>query len=241
MSATIERHDWRRSGSLPPPDPPLVRDVARLALLGAAALMAVGSLIPWAIGFDGVGRVEDFRATARSGEGVVLIASALFLVFLARNRLLWETASRTVQLLPVLVALLSGAMWLGVEHYARQMIAEWELRGGGGELTFARYMVLAAIGLVLFVVAWIEWKRPADVRQRMRPLVVELGLTRWSAVAIALPLVFGALGASLSTLAIVHLAGIEGMLPAVILGVFGLFGGIALGVRVAGWLESRAR
>lgn len=241
MTSALNRHDPRRVPVDHEVDPPLTRDPARLALLASAALLALGSLVSWAVGADSVGHPADYRATAGTGEGVVLIAGAGLLVFLARDRLLWETSSRTVQVLPVLVALISVAMWIGVENFAGQMIDDWQRRGGTGELTNARYLVLAGIGLAVFAFAWIEWKRPEHVRRRMRPLLAEWGVTRWSAAAIAMALAFGALGASLSIVAIIYLAGIEGILPAVILGVFGLFGGIAAGMRLARWLETRAR
>jgi hypothetical protein len=231
----------RRNATALPPEPPLWRDLPRLALLGAAGLMVTGSLIPWAAGQDGIGRPADYRATQVTGEGVVMIAGALLLVFLTRNRLIWETSSRLVQLLPLLVALLSGAMWLSVENYAAQHIEGWQERGGSGELTSARYLVLGGMALAAFAVAWLERRRSPDIRRHTRSLITELGVTRWSALTALLALVFGAAGSALAAIGVIFLTGIEGMLPAIFLGVFGLFGGIAVGVRLAGWVERLSR
>jgi len=239
VSASVEQSPWRRERPLPPPDPPIYLDLPRVALVAAALLLAAGSLIPWAVGADAMGRPLDYRATEGTGEGVVLIGAGVLLLFLARDRLMWETASRTVQYLPIIVVLLGAAMWIGVENYAGQMIDGWRRNSGTGELTIARYLVLGGMGLAVLAFGWLEWKRPAEVRARMRPLVVELGLTRWSAASVVLALIFGALGSVLSVLAILSLAGMQGMLPAIILGVFGMFGGIAVGSLVSRWLESR--
>jgi hypothetical protein len=179
----------------------------------------------------------DYRATQATGEGVVMIAGAVLLVFLARDRLMWETSSRLVQLLPVLVALFIGALSLSVENYAAQRIEEWQLRGGGGDFTVARYLVLGGMALAVFAVLWLERKRSTHVRQDTRSLVGELGLTRWSALTALIALLFGLAGASLAAIGIMLSTGIEGLLPAVFLGIFGLFGGIAVGVRFARWLE----
>ncbi|CAN5769810.1 hypothetical protein BH23CHL7_BH23CHL7_05500 [soil metagenome] len=231
----LQRH--RPGAAALPDEPPFWRDPPRLALLSAGALLGVGSLIPWAVGHDGVGLPMDYRATQATGEGVVMLAGAVLLVFLARDRLMWETSSRLVQLLPVLVALFVGALSLSVENYAAQRIEEWQLRGGAGELTVARYLVLGGMALAVSAVLWLERRRSADVRQHTRSLIGELGITRWSALTVLITLLFGVAGASLSAIAIMISTGIEGLLPAVFLGIFGLFGGIAVGVRFARWLE----
>ncbi|HWH36536.1 MAG TPA: hypothetical protein VNT28_01990 [Candidatus Limnocylindrales bacterium] len=243
MSTPIERLEWhRREAAALPHEPPLWRDPARLALVGSALLFIIGSLIPWATGTDGAGRDVAYHATAATGEGVVIIGAALLLVFLAHNRLMWETSSRLLQLLPLVVALLAAALWLSIENYAGQHMVDWEqLRGGDAALTVARYLYLAGIGLIVFSVAWLERQRPDDVRRHTRPLLAEIGVNRWSAISVVLTVLFGAAGASLAILSIIFVSGLEGLLPAVFLGIFGLFGGIAMGARLARWVERTAR
>ncbi|MDP8905534.1 MAG: hypothetical protein M3N29_09550 [Chloroflexota bacterium] len=240
MTTPLDRLDWRR----PAPavaEPPLWRDPPRLLLLLAAVGMIGGSVMPWATGTGPAGRLESYRATQGTGEGVLLIAGALVLAYLARDRALWESASRTVQLLPLLVALVGASMWIGAEHFARLSIDEWVRNGYSGDYTAARYVVAGAVVLVLVAFIWFELNRPADVRRRTRALWVEWGITAWSLGKIAAAIVLGGIGAALGLAVGLLVLGAELIIIAVILAVFGLFGGIGLAVILTGRVESAAR
>lgn len=210
-------------------------------LLTAAVLYVIGSVVSWAEGSGPTGRPMSYRATQGTGEGVFLIAGGLLLAILARNRLLWETTSRSVQLLPLMVAAVGVAMWLGAEHFAGQYIADWVSRGGDGQLTIARYLVGGAIILTAVAFAYLERKRPLDVRAGTQPLWIEWGLTRWSVAVIAAASVMGAIGAAVGVLAGIVFASAEFVLVAVLAGVFGLFIGIGLGVVLVRELEALAQ
>jgi len=242
MSDSARPSYWRSAPPLtePAPDPPLWRDPPRLMLVVAAIGVTVGSIMPWAEGTGLAARQESFRATQGTGEGVFLIAGALLLAFLARNRFLWETASRAVQLLPLAVGAVSVVMWIGAEHYAGQRIAEWTSMGGSGQLTTARYVVAGSIGLIFLAFLYLERKRSPAVRARTRPLWVEWGLSRWSLVMVGSTLVCGAAGAIIGVVIGILVADAF-VLVAVILGVFGLFIGIGAGVLVARQIERLAR
>jgi hypothetical protein len=241
MSAPLNQLNWWKKAAPLPDDPPVWRDPGRLIFIGAAACLAVSSLIPWAVGIDPAGRPDTFRATQGTGEGVLLIATGVMLLLLARDRTMYETTNRIVQLLPVLAGLLCIAMWLGADHYARVMIEYWSRGGGTGELTNARYISAAGIAGLGLGTAWFELRRPAAVRQRTRPLREELGITRWSAAAMVAATLGGLLGALLAVVISILAVGVEGILVAVLMAVFGLFLGIAIGLALEGWVEARLR
>lgn len=241
MTAPLNQLDWWKTAAPVPDDPPLWRDPGRLIYIVAAVCLVVSSLIPWAIGVDPAGRADSFRATQGTGEGVLLIATGVMLLLLARNRTMYETTNRIVQLLPLLVGLMCIAMRIGADHYARVLIEYWSRGGGSGEMTNARYISAAGIAGVGLGTAWFEVRRPAAVRQRTRPLLVELGVTRWSAASLVAATVGGVVGTVLAVVLSILALGVEGILLAVLLGVFGLFLGIGIGLMIESWVERRLR
>ncbi len=241
MTAPLNQLDWWKKPAPVPEDPPLWRDPGRLLYIASAICLVVGSLIPWAVGVDPTGREDSYRATQGTGEGVMLIATAVVLILLARDRTMYESTNRIIQLLPLLFILLCVSMWIGAEHYARVMIEFWSRGGGHGELTGARYIVAAGIVGAGLGTVWFEFTRPAQTRQRTQPLLVELGVTRWSAASAVAAFIGGVVGALVAIVLSVLALGIEAILFAVILAVFGLFIGVGVGLAVVGWLERRLR
>ena len=241
MTAPLNQLDWWRRPRIVPDDPPLWRDPGRLLLLGAAICLLLGNLIPWAVGLDPVARPAAYRSTEGTAEGVLLLAFGILLALLVRDRLMWDTTSRSMQLLPLLVALVSVAMWIGADFYSRQAIDEWVRGGGSGSQTNAPAIVAAGIAATALGFVWFELRRLPTVRARTRPLWVEWGLTRWSAASVAAAFLLGAGCAALALAVGLLFLGAESIIVAVILAVFGLFIGIGLGLALVRRLESKAR
>jgi hypothetical protein len=241
MPEPTQKLGWRPPPAVHIPEVPFWRDVPRMALLLAAICLLLGSLLPWAEGREPLRGAVSFRATQGLGEGVVLVAGAILLLFLARGRDMWESTSRTLQLLPLGFALIGIAMWLGIDNHAQINIRDWTRRGGSGELTNVRYVAAMGLALTLIATTWLEWHRPRAVKQVTGSLAQEWGLTRATGVTIVSAIAFGLLGAGVGVLAMVFLLGMEAILLSLILGVFGLFGGIAVGVRFADLLRSLRR
>jgi len=242
MTAPLnELNWWRRGPADMPDDPPIWRDPPRLLFVAGAVCLIVGSLMPWAVGLDPVARPDSYRPTQGTAEGVLLIAFGVLLLFLARNRIMWETTSRSLQLLPLLLVLVSISMWLGADFYSRQVIEEWVRGGGSGAQTNAPLIVAAGIGAVALAFGWLEWRRPSGVKAQTRPLIAEWGISRWSATAVAVAFGLGLLGAALGVILPALFLGAESMALAVFLAVFGLFIGIGLGLWLVSQLESLAQ
>jgi hypothetical protein len=241
VTAPLNQLDWWRSSRSVPDDPPLWRDLARLLFLLAAVCLIVGNLMPWAVGLDPVGRPDAYRSTQGTAEGVMLIAFGILLLFLARDRTMWETTSRSLQLLPLLLICVGSIMWLGADFYSRMMIEDWVRGGGSGSQTSARLVVAAGLVALAVAFGWLEWRRPARVKARTPSLIVEWGVTRWSATAVAVCLVLGVLGAVIGVVLPALFLGAEVMALAVFLAVFGLFIGIGLGLLLVRRLESAVR
>lgn len=241
VTAPLNQLNWWKKVEALPDDPPLWRDPGRLIYLVAAICLVAGSLMDWAVGLDPAGRPDSFRATQGTGEGVLLIATGVMLLLLARNRTMYETTNRIVQLVPLLVGLICVAMWIGADHYARVTIEYWTRGGGYGELTNARYIAAFGIAGIGVGTAWFELRRPAAVRRRTRPLLVEMGVTRWSAASLLAATFFGLVGTIVAVVLGILALGVEAVLVTVFLAVFGLFIGVGIGLALIGWLESRLR
>ncbi|CAN5783524.1 hypothetical protein BH24CHL6_BH24CHL6_04240 [soil metagenome] len=241
MTAPLNQLDWWRRPKAVPDDPPLLRDPARLLLLLAAVCLIVGNLIPWAVGLDPAGRPAAYRSTQGTAEGVPLIAFGILFLLLARDRTMWESTSRSLQLLPVLAGLISVVMWLGADFYSNLMIEDWIRGGGSGAQTNARLIVAVGIVATGMSVVWLEWHRPASIKARTRPIWIEWGFTRWSAASVVAAFTLGAAGTFLALFAGLSFLAAEAMIIAVILAVFGLFIGIGLGLMLVRWLESAVR
>ncbi|HUG47685.1 MAG TPA: hypothetical protein VMP67_04665, partial [Candidatus Limnocylindria bacterium] len=216
-------------------------DPARLLLLAAAVLLVLGGLLPWAVGLDALGRPDSYRPTQGTAEGVFFIATALLMVYLARNEGMWTSTSRSLQLLPVLVAAVCVAMWIGADSYAQAVIDNWAQGGGSGAKTSAPLVAAAGIGAILLAVLVLELWRPAQVRARTEGLLREWGISRWTAAAVGAALLLGGLGAGLALALAVLVLDAETMVLGVFLAVFGLFIGIGSGLWLVHRLESAAR
>lgn len=233
MTAPINKLDWWKQDEPLPSDRPLLRDPARLLFVAGAALLALGALLPWASGLDPVGQPASYRATEGTAEGVTFLASALLLVFLARDGGIWELTSRTRQLLPLFIALFNIPMWIGANHYSLMVIDEWQRLGGSGSQTVMPFVTAAGIAAVILGWLFFERMRPPEIRARTAPLLVEWGLTRWGTAAIGAALVLGMAGAAAGIILPALFLGAQSMALGVFLAVFGLFIGIGLGVFVA--------
>ena len=237
----LNQLDWHRRGPEPLPERPLWRDPARLLFLSAAILLVLGALLPWAVGLDAVGRPDSYRPTQGTAEGVFFIAAALLMVYLARNDGTWTSTSRSLQLLPVLVAAVCVAMWIGADTYAQAVIDNWVRGGGSGAKTTAPLVAAAGIAAILLATLVLEVWRPAAVRARTEGLLREWGISRWTAAAIGAALLLGALGAALALALSMLVFDAETMVLGVFLAVFGLFIGIGSGLWLVHRLESAAR
>ena len=205
----------------------------RLLLAIGGGLLIVSSLQPWATGVNAAGQPVAYRPTGGLGEGVYMLVGGIVAVALAAYRPFVETTNRVLQLAPLAVAVAIGLISLNAVRYVASSIAGWVVSGGSGEQTLGP--TLAITGLVLTAAAslWLEWARPAEVRRRTRPLLVELGVTRRGVagmiIAGALGLGGGVLGMGVTVMAF----GIQGVLPGILLGIFGFLIGVALGSRLA--------
>jgi len=215
------------------------RSRAVLLLVGRG-LLAIGGLLliwaalqPWATGTTAGGEPVSYRPTGGLGEGVYMLLGGILVVALALTRPLVAAANRLIQIVPFLVAIVAGLMWLNAVDYARDAIATWQFGGGQGAQTLG--LLLAPAGALVIVAASLilEFSRPAEVRAQTRPLVAELGLTRRGVagvlIATAFALAGGVLGMSMTVLAF----GMRGVLPGILLGIFGFLIGVAIGGRVA--------
>jgi hypothetical protein len=206
---------------------------ARGLLAVSGGLLIAASLLPWAVGVTAGGEPVAYRPTEGLGEGVYMLLGGIVLVFLAALRQFAETTNRLLQVVPFVVAGIVGAMWLNASRYALTAIAGWQFGGGEGGQTLGPLM--APAGVVLAVVAglWLETRRPDELRRQTRSLVAELGLTRRGLLGVAIAALFGILGGAAGMGMTVVAFGIQGVLPGILLGIFGFLLGVALGGRVA--------
>ena len=110
----------------------ILRQPERLLLALGGVLLIVGSLQPWAVGTTPGGQPLSVRPTGGLGEGAYLIFAGFVLIALAATRLVVDTTNRVLQLMPALLALLTGVMWLNANRITLNAIAEWQFSGGSG-------------------------------------------------------------------------------------------------------------
>lgn len=222
------------------PERPAEGRPATVLLLVGRGLLAIGGLLliwaslqPWATGTTAAGDPVAYRPTGGLGEGVYMLVGGFLVIALALTRPLVAATNRLLQIVPFLVAIVVGLMWLNALDYARDAIASWQFGGGQGAQTFGLLLAPAAALLIVAASLMLEFSRPAEVRAQTRSLVAELGLTRRGVagvlIATAFALAGGALGMSLTVLAF----GMRGVLPGIMLGIFGFLIGVAIGGRVA--------
>lgn len=222
---TAERATEGRSGA--------VLLVARGLLAIGGLLLILASLQPWATGTTAGGAPVSYRPTEGLGEGVYMLLGGILVVVLALTRPLVAATNRLVQIVPFVVAIVVLLMWLNAVDYALDAIATWQFGGGQGAQTYGPLLAPAAAAVIVAASFMLEFSRPAEVRAQTRSLVAELGLTRRGVagvlIAAAFALAGGALGMSLTVWAF----GMRGVLPGIMLGIFGFLIGVAIGGRVA--------
>jgi hypothetical protein len=212
-------------------------DPGRAVLLVAAALLLAGSLLPWAEGIDPGGHPIAYTAQEGLAEGFILIVVVLILAVLAGSRVLVETTSRTTQLLPLALAVVALAMWLGAERTSLEYIADWTNGGGSGHQTNMR--LVTALGIVLIVAGtlWLEFSRPADVRGATRGLRVEWHISRVGALEASVAAVLAVIGAVVAGVATIFALGPNGSFFAVFTSMFGMAVGISVGLGLVRWFR----
>jgi hypothetical protein len=212
-------------------------DPGRILLLVAAVLLFVGAFLPWAEGIDALGHPAAYTAQMGLADGVILLVLALILAVMAGTRLLIETTSRTVQLLPLALAVVAVAMWIGADRTSLQYIADWIDSGGHGAQTAIRYTTALGIGLIVAGVLWLEVTRPTEVKSATRSLRAEWRISRVSllegVMAAILAVVFAVLFGALTIAAI----GPNGAFFAVFSTLIGMAVGISLGLGLVRWIR----
>jgi hypothetical protein len=227
--------DWQPASVVGERERGLRDDPGRIVLLIVAVGLLLGGLMPWAEGKDPAGLPIAYTPQAGLAEGYLLLVSALILAVLAAGRVLVENSSRTVQLLPLAVAIVAVAMWLGADRASLLHIEEWTSGGGFGVQTVWRTVTAVAIVGILAGTIWLELTRPADTRARTRGLVAEwrpsrVGFTE-ALVAGALGIVGALIGGALTIVAL----GPNGSIFAVFVSLVGMAAGISAGVGIVRW------
>lgn len=228
MSARFDRTDWQTTAGAPEAGRSLLRDPGRLLFLGAAVGLLVSSLTPWATGAHAAGQPLSYRPTEGLGEGVYFIAAAVVLAILARGRAMLETTSRTLQLLPLGLVIVSGAMWVGANRLSTAAIAEWETVGATGAQTTSPAIAAISIAAAAAGFVWFELRRPRQVRAATQSIFAEWGITRRGSaelvVSIGLGLIGGVIGLAIGVLSLET----YGVLLGLFLAIFGFVLGAGL-------------
>ena len=212
-------------------------DPGRILLLISAVLLLAGAFLPWAQGLDPLQKPIAYTAQEGLADGFILMVLALMLAVMAGTRLLVETTSRTVQLLPLGLAVVALAMWIGADRASLEAIKDWEDLGGRGDQTLMR--ITTALGIVLIVagVLWLEVTRPKQVKAATRGLRAEWRVSRVSLlegiVATILAIVFAAIFGAATIAAI----GPNGAFFAVFSTLIGMAIGISLGLGIVRWFR----
>lgn len=207
--------------------------VGRALLAVGGVMLIVASVQPWATGTNAAGDPVAYRPTEGLGEGVYMLLGGILVLALALTRYLAETTNRLLQIVPLVVAVVVGLMWLNAVEYAVDAIAGWEFGGGQGGQTLGPLLAPGGAITIIGATVLLEFGRPADVRRQTRPLIVELGLTRRGVAGLLIAAAFAIAGGALGMSLTVATFGMRGVLPGIILGIFGFLIGIAIGGRVA--------
>lgn len=215
-------------------------DPGRILLMGAAVGLLLGGLMPWAEGRDPAGLPVAYTPQQALAEGYIMIVLALALAVLARSRVLVESKSRTVQLLPLALAFIAAAMWLGAERTSLIYIEDWTSGGGHGTQTFWRLLTLVAIVAIVAGTLWLDRTRPADVRAQTRPLSAEWRPSRVGVLEALAAGVLGVVGAVLGGALTFAALGANGSFFAVFITLVGMAAGISAGLGIVRWFRGGA-
>ena len=211
------------------------RNLPRILFVLAAAGYVASTWLSWAVG-EAVARPTAYHAY-EGGEGVWLMIVAAALAVLGVSGILTEATSRTLQLVPAALAVISAFMWQGADTQAQYAINFWVNEAGTGEMTAVRWICIGAIAAN--GVGWLlaELWRPAEIRKRTQPITRELGLNRWGLASLFAAVVLGLLGGMAAIYVILTAFGSKAAILGILLAVIGLFAGAAIGVRLVRWLR----
>lgn len=218
----------------------LLREPGRGLLVAGGLLLVVAALMPWAEGRNAGGAPLLVRPTEGLGEGVYMLFGGLLLIALGVTRLIVETTNRLIQLLPPAVTVVAAAMWLNANGLSLRAIASWEIAGGSGAQTMAPWIAAAGVGVTALAALVLELRRPEEIKRETASLGGELGINRRGVVGVLIAAAMGLLGGVVALGATVALFGIQGVLPGMILGVFGVLVGLTIGSRIARRLNATA-
>jgi uncharacterized membrane protein len=211
------------------------RKVPRILLLLAAAGYVLVAWIPWAAG-EAVGRPTQYSAY-EGGEGVWLMIFAAVVAALGATGLLADATSRTLQLLPLIVAIGAAVMWQGANTLAQFEITFWINQAGTGDFTLIRWV--AALAIAANAVAWFLYERwrPAEISRKTQPLSRELSIDRWNVATVIVAVILGTLAGGAALSLVIGAWGAKASIIALLLAVVGLFAGASLGVRLVRWVH----
>lgn len=232
--------DWQPPSPTAGGERGLRDDPGRIVLLAASVVLFFGGIMPWAEGRTPAGLPVAYTPQQALAEGYILLVVALLLAVIARARLLVESTSRTVQLLPLGLATVAIAMWLGADRTANLYIADWTNGGGSGAQTFWRLLTAGAIAAIVAGTFWLELTRPAEIKAQTRSLLAEW---RPSRVGLTEALVSGTLGIAVALIGgalTIYALGPNGAIFAVFVTLLGMAAGISAGLGIARWFRGGA-
>jgi hypothetical protein len=215
-------------------------DPGRILLLLAAVGLLLGGLMPWAEGKDPAGLPIAYTAQQGLAEGYLMLVCALVLAVLASRRLLVESTSRTVQLIPLAVAVVAVTMWLGAERTSLLRIEEWASGGGFGVQTVWRVVTAVAIVGIIAGTVWLEFTRPADIRASTRGLIAEWRPSRVGFIEALVAGALGIAGALVGGAVTIGALGPNGSIFAVFVSLVGMAVGISVGLGIVRWVNGGA-
>jgi hypothetical protein len=200
----------------------------------------LGGILPWAQGTDPSGHAVSYTPQEALAEGYIMIVLALALAVIAWIRLLVESTSRTVQLVPIAMAVVALAMWSGADRTSLLRLAEWTSGGGSGAQTIWRLVTLGAIAAMVAGTIWLDRTRPADIKEATRGLIAEWKPSRVGTVEALLAGALGFVGAALGAILTIAALGPNGAIFAVFVTLFGMAAGISAGLGIARWFRGGA-
>ena len=212
-------------------------DPGRILILIAAVLLLAGAFLPWASGLDPLQKPISYTAQEGLADGFLLMVVAGVLAFMAGTRLLVQTTSRTVQLLPLALAVVALAMWIGADRASLAAIKEWEDLGGQGDQTLIR--LTTALGIVLIVagVVWLEFTRPQDIKNATPALRAEWRISRVSLLEGVVAGILALIFAVVFGVATIAAIGGNGAVFAVFTSLLGMAIGISVGLGLVRWFR----
>jgi hypothetical protein len=212
-------------------------DPGRIVLLFAAVLLLAGAFLPWAEGKDPIQRPIVYTAQMAFAEGFILLVLAGIIAIMAGTHALVETTSRTVFLLPLALAVVAVAMWIGADRESMIFIDDWVEGGGSGTQTAIKFVTAIGIALIPIGLFWIERTRPADVKAATRGLREEWKISRLGAAEAAVAAVFAIVCAAIAGVVTVFVVGPDGAFFAVFTSLLGMGFGISLGIGLMRWFR----